>query len=48
MKCRDCIHYKEIDETKGTCFDVEIEGDRDPKDSETCKGLGFRPKNEQD
>ena len=44
MKCRECFHYKEIDSAKGACFGVEIDGDRDPKDSPKCKGDYFKPK----
>lgn len=46
MKCRDCANYQEIDEAKGTCFGVEVEGDRNPKDSEKCQGKFFKPKEE--
>jgi hypothetical protein len=44
MRCRDCAHYREIDSTRGDCFGAEVEGDRDPKESERCKGQYFKPK----
>lgn len=45
MKCRDCEHYKPVDDQKGDCFGAVIEGNRDPKDSEKCLGKFFRPRN---
>jgi len=44
MKCRDCFHYKEANPNKGRCFGVEIDGNRDIKDSDKCKGKYFKPR----
>ena len=48
MKCKDCIHYMLINETKGNCFGVEIEGDGDPKFNKRCGGKYFKPKYEKE
>ncbi len=40
-KCKECKHYELIDDKRGRCFGVEIEGDRDPNDSEKCQGKYF-------
>ena len=44
VRCKDCVHYREVDAAHGTCFGVEIEGERNPKDSELCEGKYFVPK----
>lgn len=43
VKCADCSHYKPIAEKEGfgDCFGAEVPGERDPKDSQMCKGEGF-------
>ncbi|MEK9149511.1 MAG: hypothetical protein AAB267_05635, partial [Candidatus Desantisbacteria bacterium] len=43
-RCRDCNHYKPIDDEKGDCFGAEVLGDRDPAESEKCEGRFFEPK----
>lgn len=46
VKCNECEHYNPLESKPGfgTCFDVEIPGNRDPKDSQKCKGKYFKPK----
>ncbi len=46
MKCRQCIHYMIISETKGNCFGTEIEGDAEPTYYKKCGGKYFKPKYE--
>jgi len=36
--------YELIDDKKGRCFGMEIDGDRDPKNSEKCQGKYFEPR----
>ena len=42
--CMDCAHYKPINSREGfgTCFGVEIQGNRNPKDSQKCGGKYFK------
>ena len=46
MKCKDCAHYRATIETMGTCFGIEVEGEKDPRESFRCKGRYFKiPRN---
>jgi hypothetical protein len=44
MRCRDCVNYKPLGsrEDWGTCFGVEVPGNRDPKDAPKCRGKYFK------
>ena len=46
VKCKDCTHYKPIEnkEGYGTCFGHEVEGNADPKNNPKCGGKYFKPK----
>jgi len=46
VKCKDCTHYKPIENKGGygTCFGHEVEGNADPKNNPKCGGKYFKPK----
>ncbi len=40
-KCKDCKHFKPIDEEIGDCFGYEISGERD---ASKCGAKAFEPR----
>ena len=42
--CKDCRHYRPIDETKGDCFGHEVPADMP---AEQCPAKAFEPKEEK-
>ncbi len=39
--CRDCKFYKQVDDTVGDCFGVEVPGDQDVS---KCPANAYQPK----
>ncbi|MFH1231460.1 MAG: hypothetical protein V1709_08200 [Planctomycetota bacterium] len=42
MKCKNCICYKPLNDKKGDCWGIQIEGNSDPKDIKICQGKYFK------